>query len=289
MSIQMSTAQFDLGMTAIENLFLEEFMPYAEGLDIKVYLLGLKLLMEEKGPTLERIASRLSVDPMDVLTSFRYWESQGIVKIIDDDTDPDIFYLSIRNVYLESNFSRKTLPTSLEANPYLIDVFREVDHSLAVALSESERQQLIPFLQAHPVSPEVVAMAFEEARRNRYRAKKALEHLRYWVEHGVEDLEGVLELKQRLNLRAMQYKEVLRSLGKPYDQPTAGDKKSIDTWLDEYNFSLEDILTKLTEITLRKRNPSMAYLNAVFKNQFEGTDKAEPTDSGLDELFRKRR
>ena len=124
MSIQMSTAQFDLGMTAIENLFLEEFMPYAEGLDIKVYLLGLKLLMEEKGPTLERIASRLSVDPMDVLTSFRYCESQGIVKIIDDDTDPDIFYLSIRNVYLESNFSRKTLPSSLEANHYLIDVFR---------------------------------------------------------------------------------------------------------------------------------------------------------------------
>lgn len=288
MSIQIAAAQFDLGMTAIENLFLEEFMPYAESLDIKVYLLGLKLAMEGKSPTPERLAARLSVEPDDIITCYRYWESQGIVKLVDEDTELQIIYLSIRNVYLESNFVRKSRPTSLEASPYLIEVFREVDDTLAVALSESERQQLIPFLQAHPVSPEIVALAFEDARRNRYRAKKALEHLRFWLEHGVKELDDVIRLKDRLNLRAMQYKEVLRSLGKPYDQPTAGDKKSIDSWLDDYQFSLDDILAKLTEITLRKRNPSMAYLNAVFKNEFEGHDKAASDDAALDELFRKR-
>lgn len=289
MSIQIATAQFDLGMTPVENLFLEEFMPYAEGQDIKVYLLGLKLALDGKSPTPEQLAQRLELEVEDVLASYRYWANQGIVKLIEDDKQTQIYYLSIRNVYLESNFSRKTLPTSLEANPYLIEVFREVDNALAVALSESERQQLIPFLQLHPVSPDMVALAFEDARRNRYRAKKAIEHLRYWIEQGAKDLDDVIILKDKLNLRAMQYKEVLRSIGKPYDQPTAGDKKSIDSWLDDYQFSLEDILSKLTEITLRKRNPSMNYLNAVFKNEYEGQDKPQDDDAALDELFRKRR
>lgn len=289
MSIQISTAQFDLGMTAIENLFIEEFMPYATGQDIKVYLLGLKLVLEEKAPTIQSLARRLSLDPDDILESYRYWENQGIIKLIEDEPEPDIFYLSIRNVYLESNFIRKSLPTSLDANPYLLEVFHEVDQTLPVILSESERQQLIPFLQNHPVAPEMVAMAFDEARKARNRATKAINSLSYWISHGAETIDQVLELKERLNLRAMHYKQVLSSLGKPYDQPTAGDKKSIDRWLDEYGFTIDEILSKLTDITLRKRNPSMAYLNAVFKNEFEGAEQPGQDDTALDELFRKRR
>lgn len=288
MSIQSLTAQFDLGMTPIENLFLEEFMPYAEGDDIKVYLLGLKLLLENKSPTLAQLAERLNLDEDEVLRSYQYWASQGIIKLIDGEPEPEIYYLSIRNVYLESNFTRKSLPTSLDASPYFTEVFREVDQTLAVALSEPERQQLMPFLQSHPVKPEIVAMAFEEARRTRQRTKKALEHLRYWVEHGVKELDDVLVLKDRLNLRQLQYKQVLTALGNPYDQPTAGDRESIDTWLDNYNFSMEQILEKVTEVTLRKRKPSMAYLNAVFKNEFEGKGPEPDDDEDLRQLFRKK-
>lgn len=289
MSIQTLSAQFDLGMTAIENLFLEEFMPYAEALDIKVYLLGLKLVLDDKAPSLDSLARRLDTTPDAVLASYRYWEGQGIIKIVDEADEPDIYYRSIRNIYLESNFVRKSLPTSLEASPYLLEVFREVDQCLAVALSENERQQLIPFLQQHPLPGEVVAMAFDDARRSRQRARKALEHLRYWIEHGVEELDDVLALKERLNLRQMHYKQVLSALGNPYDLPTAGDKRSIDRWLDEYGFSMEAILEKITEITLRKRKPSMAYLNAVFKNEHAGvTEATAETDVTLDELFRKR-
>ena len=290
MSIQSLTAQFDLGMTPIENLFLEEFMPYADGDAIKVYLLGLKLLLENKTPTLQLLAQRLDLEEADVLESYHYWASHGIIKLIESDIEPEIYYLSIRNVYLESNFARKTMPTSLEASPYFRDVFREVDQTQAVALSESERQQLMPFLQSHPLPPEVVAMAFEEARRTRLRTKKALEHLRYWVEHGVQELDDVLRLKEKLNLRQMQYKQVLAALGNPYDQPTAGDRESIDRWLDDYQFSIDKILDKVTEVTLRKRKPSMAYLNAVFKNEYEGkTSPLSEQDDELDALFRKRR
>lgn len=289
MSIQISTAQFDLGITAIENLFIEEFMPYGSGQDIKVYLLGLKLVLEEKSPTIQTLARRLSLDAEDVLESYRYWEAQGIIKLIDEDPEPEIFYLSIRNLYLESNFTRKSLPTSLDANPYLLEVFHEVDQILPVALSESERQQLIPFLQSHPLPADMVAMAFDEARKARKRATHAINSLSYWVSHGAEDIDAVLALKERLNLRAMHYKQVLSALGKPYDQPTSGDKKSIDRWLDEYGFTIDEILSKLTEITLRKRNPNMAYLNAVFKNEHEGTEQPGPDDGALDELFRKRR
>lgn len=289
MSIHSLTAQFDLGMTPIENLFLEEFMPYADGDDIKVYLLGLKLLQENKQPTISLLAQRLSLEESEIIKSYEYWASQGIIKLTPATPEPMVYYLSLRSVYLESNFTRKTLPTSLEATPYFSEVFREVDSTLAVALSEPERQQLMPFLQSHPVKPEIVAMAFDDARRSKQRTKKALEHLRYWVEHGVTELDDVLVLKDRLNLRQLQYKQVLSALGNPYDQPTAGDRESIDRWLDEYQFSLEKIVEKVTEVTLRKRKPSMAYLNAVFKNEFEGNTSSSEPDDDLDALFRKRR
>lgn len=286
--IQLSPAQFDLGNTPLENMFIEEFLPYAPERALKVYILGLKLVLDGKKPDLKSLAERLDLSEDQVLEAYSYWEEQGLVKVIRKKLTTDVLYQSVRNLYLESNFERRTMQTSLDFNHHFQEIFKEVDQSLIVPLTEMERQQVASFLTGKKVDPEVVSMAYEEARTARLRTKKALEHLRYWLENGVQRLEDVLALKERLNLRQLNYKQVLTALGMPYDQPTIADKESIDRWLDEYHFTIEDILEKIKQITMNKRNPSLSYLESAFKNTFEGKERESASDEDISKLFRKR-
>lgn len=286
--IQISPAQFDLGLTPLENIFIEDFLPYAPELALKVYILGLKLALDGKKPDVKSLGERLEVTEAQVMDAYAYWEEQGLVKVITKKATTDILYQSVRNLYLESNFERKTMQTSLEFNQHFLEIFKEVDQSLIVPLTEMERQQIARFLTGKTVDPEVVSMAYEEARTARLRTKKALEHLRYWLENGVQSLEDVLVLKEKLNLRQMYYKQVLTALGMPYDQPTIADRESIDRWLDQYHFSIEEILDKIKQITMNKRNPSLSYLESAFKNTFEGKTREITSDEDITKLFRKR-
>ncbi|NLY37605.1 MAG: primosomal replication protein N, partial [Tissierellia bacterium] len=46
MNIQLKPTSFDFGVTAIEHLFIDEFMPYCGLIELQVYLLGLRFAQE---------------------------------------------------------------------------------------------------------------------------------------------------------------------------------------------------------------------------------------------------
>lgn len=65
--------------TAVENLFLEEYMPGAPGEYVKVYLYGLMLCHAEKEGD---IARALSLEEQEVREAFLYWQCEGLVQIL---------------------------------------------------------------------------------------------------------------------------------------------------------------------------------------------------------------
>ena len=59
--------KYDLGETSIENIFLNDFMPGANGEFVKVYLLGYKFAKEGRtGITSENLADYLGIPESDV-------------------------------------------------------------------------------------------------------------------------------------------------------------------------------------------------------------------------------
>ena len=82
------------GIISVENKFIVEYMPYADGDYVKVYLYGLSLAARKADPddTTERLARRLDLDPATVAAAFEYWEDRGLMTKLGD----DITYLSTR-------------------------------------------------------------------------------------------------------------------------------------------------------------------------------------------------
>ena len=124
--------------TQIDNIFLSEFLPNANGEYSKVYLYGLYKCSSSKDNTLEDFSKVLQISPEDILSIFYYWQELGLVNVIN--VEPiQIKYLPVKNAlqkikkynvdkYTAFNISAQELygskmltPRDLEEFYYLIE------------------------------------------------------------------------------------------------------------------------------------------------------------------------
>lgn len=124
--------------TQIDNLFLSDFLPNANGDYVKVYLYGLYKCQSGKDNDLESFARTLDMDKEDVVSIFYYWQELGLVNVIN--VEPIMVrYLPVKNAlyrmkkynvdkYTAFNISAQELigskmltPRELEEFYYLIE------------------------------------------------------------------------------------------------------------------------------------------------------------------------
>ncbi len=125
--------------TQIDNLFLSDFLPNANGDYVKVYLYGLyKCQSGSKDNDIESFSKSLDMDKNDIIAIFYYWQELGLVNVID--IDPIMVrYLPVKNAiykmkkynvdkYTAFNISAQELigskmltPRELEEFYYLIE------------------------------------------------------------------------------------------------------------------------------------------------------------------------
>ena len=70
----------DMGITPVENSFLNHYMSKARGDYVKVYLYGLKCCFQGSSefPSNSEIADFLMIEEDDVMKAWKYWEKQGL-------------------------------------------------------------------------------------------------------------------------------------------------------------------------------------------------------------------
>ena len=124
--------------TQIDNLFLSDFLPNANGDYVKVYLYGLYKCQSGKDNDLDSFAKVLEMDKEDIISIFYYWQELGLVNVIN--IEPIMVrYLPVKNAiykmkkynvdkYTAFNISAQELigskmltPRELEEFYYLIE------------------------------------------------------------------------------------------------------------------------------------------------------------------------
>ena len=81
--------------TLVNNFFISNFMPDAKDNAVKVYLQGLYYIsLNEDINKIENFCADLKLTKEEVISCFKYWEEQGLVKISNLD-DFEIIYLPI--------------------------------------------------------------------------------------------------------------------------------------------------------------------------------------------------
>lgn len=290
MRFSLETTDMDLGDTPIENIFINDFMPMANGTYVKVYLLGYKYAHDKDEKievNNETIARHLDIPLEDVLRAWDFWEEKGIIeKIKGDDTDKinyRIKFLNLKQLYIKNNFNllnhkeekkpafRYSTEDLIDANkiPVINNMFNNIDYIMRRPVVPNEKLKILGWIHDYNMNPDVIEKAFLYAVERK--GKKQINYIegiiRNWYDDGLTNIEAINESFRLKDERYYRYQRVMRSLGLDNRPITEGEIKIIDKWFDEYKFSLEMVL-KGCESSSKVSNPTVNYIDGVLTSWY---------------------
>lgn len=273
--------EIDLGETSIANIFIDIFMPMADGLYVKVYLLGYKNACDySDNPKFNNssIAKNLNVPLSDVVTAWKFWESKNIVKIHKanelDDFDFSIEFLDLKKLYMEnivvntkSIKSNTDSIVSVAENPSIRKMFNSINHIVGRHLDPGEKISILEMMNKYNMNPEMIVYAYEHVKDKTGSSKpvKYIEGIiRNWYDSNLYTPQDVADSFTVRSERYMLYKTIFNELGFSR-QPSRSEKQLIDEWFDKFNMDIELILEACSK-SKNISNPSISYINGIIKS-----------------------
>lgn len=132
------------GKTEVDNIFINDYLPFAPENAIKVYLYGLYKCGNASSydNSLEGFSKVLKISEEDILEIFKYWEEQGLVQILNV-VPIEIRYFPIKNVinnvkkfneskYKDFNLKVQEIITGRMINPIEFSEYYSVIESLHI-------------------------------------------------------------------------------------------------------------------------------------------------------------
>lgn len=292
MSFILETTDMDLGDTPIENIFINDFMPMANGTYVKVYLLGYKYAHDKDDKievTNQTIAKHLEIPLEDVLRAWDFWEKKGIIKKIpseeDDKFNYKVRFLNLKQLYIKNNlslFSNKehkpkqpktiTPQELIDANqiPLINKMFNQIDFIMRRPTATTEKQRILSWIENYNMNPDVIEKAFSYGvERKGQRNINYIEGIvRNWYDSGLTNMDAVIEHFKTQDEKYYRYQRVLRALGMGNRAPSENEMKIIDKWFDEYKFSMEMVL-KGCENSSKTANPNLNYIDSILESWYK--------------------
>ncbi|WP_432405795.1 DnaD domain-containing protein [Wukongibacter sp. M2B1] len=289
MSFIRKTTDIDFGQTPIENIFINDFMPMADGTYVKVYLLGYKYAADRDENIIvdnNTIAKHLNIPLVDVLKAWEFWDKIGIIKKHTKDTDDEndfvVEFLSLRQLYIDNNYDLKNAPKSekapsskdrvcspddlIEANkvPEIKNMFYQIDQLMRRQLTVNERTTVLEWIYNFNMDPDIIIKAFEYSIEKR--KVKSIRYIggiiRSWYDSGLISIDKLEEHLESSGRKYMFYDKIFKTLGFGFRQPSKAEKEVMDIWIDKWEFSL-DMILKACENSKKTSNPSINYINSI--------------------------
>lgn len=287
MSFKLQTTDMDLGDTPIENIFINDYMPMANGTYVKVYLLGYKYA-NDKDVNVElnntTISKHLDIPLDDVLRAWDFWEKKGIIEKNRDGENSQVNYevkfLSLKQLYIKNNiniwaekedkpkahvFSTRDL---VDANkvPEINKMFNSIDNTMRRQTTPSEKQKILKWIHDYNMNPDVIEKAFDYAVEER--GVKGFPYIEKiiasWYDGGYTSMDLLLEHLKENDQKFYRYQNIMKSLGLHKRPIKASEKKMIDTWFDGLEFTLELALAASERVKIA--DPSVEYLNSIVRD-----------------------
>ena len=272
-------------VTAVPDLFLEQYMPAANGEFVKVYLYLLKLVKDhQQDSTLSSMADFFSCTENDIVRALKYWEKQGILSLsytAGESVPTGIAFLPL--VRKEESGILPTPESSISgpiaAAPAVSAVSVEIpqteqtpapslQHVLYVAqtyfghlLSPTEIECIMFFYDDLHFSADLLEYLVE------YCVSKGSTSIHYlkkvglaWQESGIRD---VASAKQETTTFNKHYYTILKAFGIRNRAPVEKEAEMMDRWLNTYGFTI-DLITEACQRTVSKiGQPSFQYAEGI--------------------------
>ncbi len=273
--------QIDLGDTPIENIFINDYMPDADGTCVKVYIMGYKYAKDKQyNFNNDTISKHLKLPLSDVLRAWDYWEKEGIIvkHHTDDEYNYCVEFVNLKQLYIDKIYKFIKNKDNDNMNDALISsvkgsenkkMMEEIEDMFGRPLKIAEKQKIVKWLNDYKMKPEIMAQAFSYSINNK--KKKAFSYIESivtaWHDEGINDIDTMVEYLEKRNDRFSIYSRVSKALG--FNRTlTEAEMKLIDRWVDEWSFSMEMILKCLDNST-KINNPNLNYFDKILSEWYK--------------------
>ncbi|MBE5934495.1 MAG: DnaD domain protein [Lachnospiraceae bacterium] len=268
-------------ITVISNIFIDKYMPSANGSFVKVYLYLLRIMSDNSTTDLSisKIADNLEHTETDVLRALTYWEKLHLLSLrrnpkneIDSITFHDLDTIDntpafmIGDTYQSDNsFVQNEISTTV-ATPKLQDN-KDINFVISIAEKYIERmltpndEQLILYLYTKAgFSPDLILELYE------YCASQGKKQYRYieavasaWIKDGIKSAE---QARTTTDTYISNYKAVVNEFGITR-QLGQSEKNYIDKWSKTYGFNIEIIKKACSKTLLSIQKPDFKYTDKI--------------------------
>lgn len=271
----------DSGDTIISNIFIDIFMPMANGLYVQVYLMGYRQACDPKSnPNFDNVslAKNLRIPLSDVINAWKYWEQKKIIKIhkngVDSEFNFSIEFVDLRNYYnnhIDNHVVQSDTDRLLEAreNPSIIRMFNSINKIIGRSLAPNENIKILELINEYNLTPDLVVYAYEYSKDQKNGNPKPLSYvetvLRNWYDANIFSVDDAKNSFVARKDRYYIYRNILNQLGFSNRQPTESEKEIINIWIDKYNFN-QELISYACSKTVNTQNPSISYINGIIEN-----------------------
>lgn len=276
----------DLGFTVIENAFINHYMPKARGDYVKVYLYGLKnSIGRNASPSNQEIALTLKLTEGDVLSAWKYWDSEGILNFIQEGEECIIEYRTIASKLLinGANARKKPKKSPTGTSSKIRQMNKDIEEKIGRPLTHSEIELFLSWIEEYHFTPQTIVLIISDCIDRDKRAVKYWESMAVvFHDSGVKTYDQAQQFIQSRELHWNNYREILNYLGQ-FRLPTKPEKELIDSWFDEYHFDM-DAIKKACDETIGSNKPNLKYVHNIL------TSKEPPkADHAIKKLLKSRK
>lgn len=287
-------------VTLLSNIFIDDYMPEANGEFVKVYIYLLRALSTTPVSfSLEEMADRLLCTERDILRALKYWAGQELLSM---DFTPDKALRSIALLLPRPKPSAqpaspapasgqprpsKAAPltpdrvTELKQNEEIVQLLYIAEQYMGKTLSPTDIQKLLFFYDGLGFSADLIEYLLEYCVSRGHKSLRYMETVALaWAQEGIST---VAEAKKSSARYSKDYYTILKALGITNRSPVETEVTLMDTWLKTYGFSMSIIQEACTRTVLQTGQASFQYADKILegwkKKQVNTLDDIQALDA----------
>ncbi len=287
-------SSIDTGCTVINNTFIDEYLPRANGSYVKVYLLLLRCLQNNIDKlTLSYLAEKLDETEKDIDRALKYWEKENLLTIlrVDKSTITSITFHSGNKIEkIDSQYKDPEPIHNAEEEPKLVEkspittvhkpnysdaqikqltemeevkwILNTVERLLERLLKPTDVQLILFLYESVGFSAELIFYLYEYCISKNKKNSSYIETVAMsWAQEGINTVAKAEEATSAFN---NNYNAVNKAFGLNR-APGTIEKKYMHRWFHEFGFDISIIEEACNRTMLATAKPDFKYADRILE------------------------
>ncbi|MDD6573400.1 MAG: DnaD domain protein [Thermoflexaceae bacterium] len=287
--------------TTVSNIFIDNYMPQANGEFVKIYLYLLRCMSDpDMDISISSIADRFDHTEKDVIRALRYFAGKGLISIEygEDDELSAVTFLPInseftvirKNVAPASSMPDETdtakegtspdkaeVPAvneppakpsyspaqlkKLTSNEDISQLLYITQKYLGKTLTTSETNTILYLYDTLGFSPELIEYLIEYCVTNNHKSMRYIEKVA--LSWASDGIDTIQKAKANTNLYNSNVYSIMKAFGLNGRNPAEAEKKLISKWYEDYCFDNEIIIEACNRTIKAIHAPSFEYADSI--------------------------